>query len=147
VYPLRPTVPHTCRPLEAGGLEPRHGEARPRSCPPRPAPAHRSAPRARRIARGRRQHDLVRRAPSRAAELEAQLLAEERAAENARARSQPRAKSIGRSAPSSLELKEEVEYAYVVRDVRDIVRIAALLFAVLFGLWIVIDKLRILPIG
>jgi hypothetical protein len=84
---------------------------------------------------------------ARAAELEAQLLAEERAAENARARSQPRAKSIGRSAPSSLELKEEVEYAYVVRDVRDIVRIAALLFAVLFGLWIVIDKLRILPIG
>ncbi len=84
---------------------------------------------------------------ARAAELEAQLLAEERAAENARARSQPRAKTIGRSAPSSLELKAEVEYAYVARDVRDIVRIATLLFAVLFGLWIIIDKLKILPIG
>jgi hypothetical protein len=84
---------------------------------------------------------------ARAAELEAQLLAEERAAENARTRTQPRAKVIGRSAPSSLELRAEVEYAYVARDVKDIVRIASLLFAVLFGLWIVIDVARIVPIG
>jgi hypothetical protein len=84
---------------------------------------------------------------ARAAELEAQLVAEERAAENARARTQPRAKAMGRSAPSSLELRAEVEYAYVARDVKDIVRIASLLFAVLFGLWIVIDKLKIVPIG
>ena len=84
---------------------------------------------------------------ARAAELEAQLLAEERAAEMARTRTQPRAKSIGRSAPSSLELRAEVEYAYVARDVRDIVRVMALLFTILFALWIVIDKLKILPIG
>jgi len=84
---------------------------------------------------------------ARAAELEAQLLAEERAAENARTRTQPRAKASGRSAPSSLELRAEVEYAYVARDVKDIVRIASLLFAVLFGLWIVIDVAKIVPIG
>ena len=46
---------------------------------------------------------------------------------------------MGRSGPSSLELRAEVEYAYVARDVRDIVRVMALLFAVLFGLWIIID--------
>jgi hypothetical protein len=86
---------------------------------------------------------------ARAAELEAQLLAEERAAESARTqpRTQPRAKSMGRTGPSSLELRAEVEYAYVARDVREIVRIAALLFAVLFGLWIIIDVARIVPIG
>jgi hypothetical protein len=84
---------------------------------------------------------------ARAAELEAQLVAEERAAEMARSRTQPRAKAIGRTAPSSLELSAEVEYAYVARDVKDIVRVMALLFAVLFGLWIIIDKLKILPIG
>jgi hypothetical protein len=84
---------------------------------------------------------------ARAAELEAQLLAEERAAETARTRTQPRAKSMGRSGPSSLELRAEVEYAYVARDVKDIVRVMALLFTVLFGLWIVIDKLKIVPIG
>jgi len=84
---------------------------------------------------------------ARAAELEAQLVAEERAAEQARARTQPRAKSIGRSAPSTLELRAEVEYAYVARDVRDIVRIAILLFAVLFGLWYIIDIAKIVPIG
>ena len=86
---------------------------------------------------------------ARAAELEAQLLAEERAAENARTqpRTQPRAKSMGRSGPSSLELRAEVEYAYVARDVKDIVRVMALLFTVLFGLWIIIDKLKIVPIG
>ena len=84
---------------------------------------------------------------ARAAELEAQLLAEERAADNARTRTQPRAKASGLSAPSSLELRAEVEYAYVARDVKDIVRIASLLFAVLFGLWIVIDVAKIVPIG
>jgi hypothetical protein len=84
---------------------------------------------------------------TRAAELEAQLVAEERAAEAARTRTQPRAKSLGRSAPGSLEIQAEVEYAYVARDVKDIVRIAALLFVVLFGLWYVIDVAKIIPIG
>ncbi len=84
---------------------------------------------------------------ARAAELEAQLVADERAAEKARIRSQPRAGTQGRAPSGSLELRAEVEYAYVARDVKDIVRIAALLFAVLFGLWYVIDVAKIVPIG
>jgi len=47
----------------------------------------------------------------------------------------------------SIALRAETEYAYVARDVKDIVRIASLLLAILFGLWIVIDILQVVPIG
>jgi hypothetical protein len=82
---------------------------------------------------------------ARAAELESQLLAEERAAEVARKRSVERG-AIRESAPTRALAFEE-EYAYVARDVRDIVRIAVLLLAVLFGLWILIDVLGVIQIG
>jgi hypothetical protein len=82
---------------------------------------------------------------ARAAELEAQLLAEERSAEVARKRSVERV-AVREAAPSRV-LAFEDEYAYVAHDVRDIVRIAALLFTVLFGLWILIDVLEVIRIG
>jgi hypothetical protein len=87
---------------------------------------------------------------ARAAELEAQLLAEERAAETARRRSTERAASrdvtsrefVAGGAPAY-----DQEYAYVVRDVKDIVRIALLLFAILIALWLIIDVFGVFKIG
>jgi hypothetical protein len=82
---------------------------------------------------------------ARAAELEAQLLAEERAAETARRRTAERATARETGATRTLAFEEE--YAYVARDVKDIVRIAVLLLSILFGLWIVIDVLGVVQIG
>lgn len=81
---------------------------------------------------------------ARAAELERQLLAEERAAEAARRRTQERAT---REAGPTRVMAFEDEYAYVARDIRDIVRIAIILFAVLIALWLVIDVFDVVKIG
>jgi hypothetical protein len=85
---------------------------------------------------------------ARAAELEAQILAEERAAEAGRARARERKRSevaaLG-SAPartregSLLAARAEEEYAYVVRDVRRIARVGGSLIGVLAILFILID--------
>ncbi len=82
----------------------------------------------------------------RAAEIEAAMLAEERAAESARRRSQERA-SAARETAGARAIRPEDEYAYVARDVRDIVRIAALLLVILFGLWIAIDVAGVVKIN
>jgi hypothetical protein len=85
---------------------------------------------------------------ARAAELEAQLLAEEKAA--AASRQRARERTVTRepgSAPSgSFAQQEAVEYAYVARDVKDIVRIAALLLIVLFVLYILVDVTKTLTL-
>ena len=82
---------------------------------------------------------------ARAEELEQQLLAEERAAENARKRTAERATT--REVAGTRTLAFEDEYAYVSRDLKDIARIAILLFAVLFVLYIVIDVMDVVKIG
>jgi hypothetical protein len=82
---------------------------------------------------------------ARAAEIEAALLADERAAEATRRRSQQRISTVRENA-GARSLKPEQEYAYVARDVRDIVRIATLLLVVLFSLWIAIDVVRVVKI-
>jgi hypothetical protein len=86
---------------------------------------------------------------ARAAEIEAQMLADERAAEEARSKSRQRAatREVIRSGPTGSLASAETEYAYVARDVRDIVRIAALELAILFGLWILIDVTHVIPFG
>lgn len=85
---------------------------------------------------------------ARAAELEAQLLAEERAAEQARNRTRGRTSGGREAVPAgSLAVRAEQEYAYVGRDVREIVRIASLLLAILVGLWILVDVAKVIPIG
>jgi hypothetical protein len=86
---------------------------------------------------------------ARAAEIEAQLLADERAAEQARSKSRQRAatRELVSSGPGGSLARAETEYAYVARDVRDIVRIAALELAILFGLWILIDVTHVIPFG
>jgi hypothetical protein len=50
-------------------------------------------------------------------------------------------------APGSLAVKAANEYAYVSRDVKDIVRIASLLIGILVVLWILIDVTKVIPIG
>jgi hypothetical protein len=47
----------------------------------------------------------------------------------------------------SFAAQEAREYAYVARDVKDIVRIASLLLGILFVLWILIDVTGIIAIG
>ena len=86
---------------------------------------------------------------ARAAQLEAAMLAEERAAEDARRRTRERGatREVGTGSAGSFAAQEAIEYAYVARDVKDIVRIAALLIGILIVLWILIDVLKVFPIG
>jgi hypothetical protein len=84
----------------------------------------------------------------RAAELEAQMLAEEKAAEQARKRTRERTATrevVG--TPGSLAATEAKEYAYVARDVKDIIRIASILIGILVVLYVLIDVVKVIPIG
>jgi hypothetical protein len=90
---------------------------------------------------------------ARAAELEAQILAEERAAEAGRARVRERKRNEqsalgsapGRSREGSLlAARAEEEYAYVVRDVRRIARVGGSLVGLLAILFILIDVARVI---
>jgi hypothetical protein len=86
----------------------------------------------------------------RAAQIEAEMLAQERAAEQARKRTRERSatREVVASGPSGpLTVQEQREYAYVARDVKDIVKIASLLLAILFALYLVIDVFKVVPIG
>jgi len=86
---------------------------------------------------------------ARAAEIEAQLVAEERAAEATRARGIVRRADPGRVVGarsregSVLAARAEQEYAYVARDVRRIVRVGGSLLGVMFVLFILIDVMGI----
>ena len=78
---------------------------------------------------------------ARAAELEARIVAAERAAEAAatpgRRRAERSTESEGRSRGGSIGIRAAEEYAYVSRDVRRIVLIGGSLVATLIGLWVV----------
>lgn len=75
----------------------------------------------------------------RAAELEAEIVAAERAAAPApaRGRERPRADAEARVRPGTLATRAAAEYAYVSRDVRRIVLIGGSLIALLLLLWVV----------
>ena len=77
---------------------------------------------------------------ARAAELEASILAEEKAAEAARKRSTS-SRSLD-AAPvrstSSLEVAAAQEYAYVARDVRRIAIVGGGMILILLGIWLVV---------
>jgi hypothetical protein len=66
------------------------------------------------------------------------MVAEERAAESTRKRSQERL-TAAREASGPRDMNIAQEYAYVSRDLRDIARIAVVMLVILFGLWILID--------
>lgn len=80
---------------------------------------------------------------ARAAELEAEILASERAAETnitrARERARRPAETEVRVRAGSIAERASHEYAYVARDVRKITLIGGLLIALLFAIWIVIQ--------
>jgi hypothetical protein len=82
---------------------------------------------------------------ARAAELEKQLLEQERAAEASRARTKERATREVYSG-SSLSVSAQKEYAYVGRDVRQIGQMAVLMLAILFGLWFLFDVVHVISI-
>jgi hypothetical protein len=78
---------------------------------------------------------------ARAAELEARIVAAERAAEAAatlgRRRLDRSTDGEGRARPGSIGVRAAEEYAYVSRDVRRIVLIGGSLVGTLIGLWVV----------
>ena len=82
----------------------------------------------------------------RAAELEAQMVAEEQAAETTRRRTQERITTARELSSPVRALDDSTEYAYVARDLKDILRIAILLLIVLFALYIAIDVTGVLKI-
>lgn len=85
---------------------------------------------------------------ARAAEIEAQILAEEKAATEAARRTRERARraSVEPTVRSgTISMRAADEYAYVVRDVRRIVVIGGSLVALLLGLWVVVEATGIGP--
>jgi hypothetical protein len=76
---------------------------------------------------------------TRAAELEAAIVAAEQAAETTRrTRSQRATSDVVPRAVSSLAVAASNEYAYVARDVRRIAVVGGTLVAVLAGLWVIV---------
>lgn len=86
---------------------------------------------------------------SRAAELEAQILAEEAAADSTARRNRERARRSLEAEPvarpGSIALRASQEYAYVGRDVRRIVTIGGSLVGILIVLWVVVEATGIGP--
>jgi hypothetical protein len=74
---------------------------------------------------------------ARAAELEAQIVAQEKSADTAQ--KQARTRSVPETRPGTLATAASEEYAYVARDVRRIALIGGSLVALLFGAWAVIQ--------
>jgi hypothetical protein len=83
----------------------------------------------------------------RAAQLESEILVQENAAVQSRRRAGARGTAREYAGSSTLALRPEVEYAYVARDLRDILRTAGGLLVVLLGLWVLIDVTKVIPIG
>lgn len=79
---------------------------------------------------------------ARAAELEAELVAEERQAEQAQKRTRDRQREADRDpvirSSVPLAVREAEEYAYVARDVRRIGTIALGLLAIMIALWVAV---------
>jgi hypothetical protein len=85
---------------------------------------------------------------ARAAQLEQELLAQERAAEAARTRARERAtREVASGTTGTLAVRAEQEYAYVARDIKDIGRMAVLMLAILLGLWVLIDVMKVFTIS
>ena len=88
---------------------------------------------------------------ARAAELEAQIVAEEKAAEQAARRGRDRARQredvvVGRRDLAPLSIRAAEEYAYVRRDVLRIVRVGGGLLLILAILFVLIDVARVISL-
>ena len=90
---------------------------------------------------------------ARAAEIESQIVAQDRVAEAGRARSRERARNAEVERPGRargqglLAARAAEEYAYVVRDVRRIVRVGGSLAAVLAVIYVLVDVLHVVTVG
>ena len=122
----------------------RPGQRRPANRPPQRSQAPRAAAPTTSRAAG-----LTAEEEARAAELEARMVAEERAADDARGRSRDRGPSAidtglrGRAREGSLlATRAAEEYTYVVRDVRRIVQVGGGLMIVLLVLWLLIEVVK-----
>jgi hypothetical protein len=94
---------------------------------------------------------LTREEEARAAEIEAQIVAEERAAEQATRRSRDRGREpehiVSRARSSApLSVRAADEYAYVRRDVRRIARIGGGLIAILALLHVLINVAHVIKL-
>jgi hypothetical protein len=129
----RPTVRPTARPASAAAPAPVDREAEPLATAP-----------------VRRPGSLTAEEEARAAELEAQIVAEERAAEDAQRRTRDRARTAEIAGPRTresapLHVKAAAEYAYVRRDIVRILRMGAVLLAVLAVLHVLINVMGVIP--
>jgi hypothetical protein len=112
----------------------RHGSARPTS---RPAP--------------RPDNALSETEEARAAELESEIVAQERATDTAKNRSKERARADAArparaGAPGLLAVKAAEEYAYVVRDVRRILMVGSVMVLALVVAYVLIDVAHVVSI-
>ena len=114
----------------------RHSSARPQSRPAtRPAGALSEAEEAR------------------AAELESQIVAQDRAAESNRARGRDRGRAVEVARPGRpggqglLAARAAEEYAYVVRDVRRIIAVGGSMAVTLLALYVLIDVMHVVTIS
>jgi hypothetical protein len=131
------TRPGQRPPLARGATRrPSRPDARPEARPEADAPST-----ARPIDAAPRPATLTDEEEALAAELEARIVAAERAAEAAaapgRRRAERSSEGEGRARPGSIGVRAAEEYAYVSRDVRRIVLIGGSLVATLIGLWVV----------
>ena len=83
----------------------------------------------------------------RAAVLEAQLLEQEKSAEQARKRSRERGAPREAVGTGTIGVRAEVEYAYVRRDLVRIGRLAAIELTILAVLYVLIDVVKVVTIG
>jgi hypothetical protein len=90
---------------------------------------------------------------ARAAEIESQIVAQERAAESGRARSRERARGAEVERPGRahgqglLAARAAEEYAYVVRDVRRIVRVGGAMATVLAVVYVLVNVFHVVTVG
>ena len=84
---------------------------------------------------------------SRAAELEEEVLAQEREADASRSRAKARSSRESFSGGTTLAGRTEAEYAYVARDLRQIGEMAAIMLTILILLWVMIDVVKVIPVG
>jgi hypothetical protein len=121
------------RPGQRARLQRRGPSARPSDQPTSPAPT-----------------SLTEAEEARAAELEAQIVASERAAEATVVRTRERSRRTMDAESSgvrtgSLAIRASQEYAYVSRDVRRIIVIGGSLIALLLGIWVAVEATGIGP--
>jgi hypothetical protein len=90
---------------------------------------------------------------ARAAELESQIVAQDRSAEDVRARARERGRTTETARPGRaggqglLAARAAEEYGYVVRDVRRILVVGGAMAAALVVLYVLIDIAHVVKIG